>query len=381
MLRRTALLAPLLMPACLWAQGAFTTELSAAFQYEGGKTEEPLVAVSGAPSPNFFFRGDAVARTLEVSATRYLREVPDDGATPYALLPFVARVSSATLRLAQAGSSRDSSGSSRGVSLAVESGFTGDQSSTSGGLAAEWYLLPETALRASFDLSRSRSTNTTTTVELPSGRGALNEYGIRTRTYELGLGVVQRFGPELAVSADGRFQDQSASRSDRTLFTGEGGFRSADFSQDAKVWGVEVSAQTLALGRRLLLAAAASYNSSSSDLDQTGPEPFHLDEPSRIDRRVRGDVSYFPLRALGLSAGIAYGSSTDAAGLTVSRPTSSGKSVTLQASARWFPAAKASVALSCARVEVTAVNPPNADTFVKLVTTTNRVEITGSVRF
>src|SRR5512141_2246903 len=85
------------------AEPPFATELAIAFGHEGTSTDRPLVVIDGAPSPAYAYSADERSHAVDVSATRWLGPVMDDGRTPLALLPYVSRAPSVTARFALTG--------------------------------------------------------------------------------------------------------------------------------------------------------------------------------------------------------------------------------------------------------------------------------------
>src|ERR1044071_2251808 len=109
---RFALALALAASPVLAQDGGYATEASATGSYEGGGTEEPLVVIGGVPAPGFVYRDDEIERALGVSVAHYFPAVVDDGGTPFALLPFVARASSVRAEASLASRSDDSTGTS-----------------------------------------------------------------------------------------------------------------------------------------------------------------------------------------------------------------------------------------------------------------------------
>lgn len=374
-----ALVALLAASATARAQSPFSTELALTFGYEGGKTEQPLVASGGVPSSAFTYRADSTSRSLAVAATRYLSPVPDDGATPRALLPYVARVSSVAASLDLTGTSRDSAGTSRGGGVTLDARLTGDRTSSGGVAGAEIYLVPWAAVRGAFGARSVRGNDTTFTTEMPSGLGSLGSLALRSSSTSGSLGLVARLPLDASVALDATYASGDTARTDRSAFTGGGGVRETVLGVDARSRAVSLSGRVLLLSRRLDVGAAATYTEVDADLDQEGQGA--LDASHRIERRLFGEATWYLGRELGLGLFAAYESDDESSGLTTTRPSLTGQETELGATARWFPRAGASIAVRASRATVDRVVPPDAATFQRLVDTADRVELTVSLRF
>lgn len=379
--RRIAFALPALLAvsATARAQSPFSTELALSFGYEGGKTEQPLVASGGVPSSDFTYRADSTARSLGVAATRYLSPVDDDGATPRALLPYVARVSSVTASLDLTGTSRDSAGTSRGGGVALDARLTGDRTSSGGAAGAEVYLVPWGALRGAFEARSVRGNDTTFTTETPSGLGSLGSLALRSSSTSGSLGLLARLPLDASVALDAAYASFDTARTDRSAFTGGGGVRETELHVDSRSRSVALSGRVLLLTRRLDVGAAARYTEVDADLDQAGAGA--LDASHRIERRLSAEATWYAGRDLGLGVFAAYESDDESSGLTTTRPSLTGKETELGVAARWFPRAGASVAMRASRATVDRVVPPDAPSFQRLVDTADRVELAVSLRF
>jgi hypothetical protein len=388
---RTLLLALALAAAPGLAQdGGYATEASATGSYEGGSTEEPLVVIGGAPAPGFVYRDDEIERALGASATRYFPAVVDDGGTPFALLPFVARSSSVRVDVSLASRSDDSTGTSTGQQVSLTSGFTGDRTTRGAGLSGEWFFERGTSARAGISGTWTRETDATTQVESPSGRGDLAEIGTRTSAGRATFGVARRFGSgpdartglfrglEAEVAADGSYGWRLNTQHEELLFS-ESGFRAFDYELSSRTRGLSLSTRALLLSRRLLVEARGSYTSASGALTQA-PD-VKIDHSTAIVRSLSGTVTFHPSRALGVGAGLTYATETDAGGLVSVQRTEAIKTLSWLVSARWFVTPRASIAAAFTRAEGTTLLPPQGATFQRFEETTNRVELQGSLRF
>lgn len=360
------------------ASSSYTTELELTFGYAGGKTDEPVVASGGVPSPDYAYRADSTSRFLAIAATRTLTPVPDDGVTPRALLAYVARLSSATARLDLEGTARDSAGLSRGAGVTLDSRLTGDRTTGRGLLGVEAYLLPWGAVRGSFAATSVRGNDTTLTTESPSGLGSLGSQALRSTSATFSLGLVARLPHDASVALDGTYGSGDATRTDRSAFTG-GGVRQAELLVDSRARALSLSGRVLLLSRRLDLVAAATYTEVDADLGQAGAG--NLDASHRIERRLAGEAWWYVSRDLGAGLVAAYESDDESSGLVTPRPSLTGRESELGLVARWFPRPGASVALRLSRTRADRVIPPGSSSFQRFVDTTDRAELTAALRF
>ena len=389
---RPVLLALALASSAALAQdGGFATDVSAIASYQGGSTEEPLVVISGAPAAGFVYRADEIERALALSATRWFPGVADDGATPYALLPFVARASSLRVDVSLASRSDDSSGTSTGQQVSVTSGFTGDRTTRGAGLSGEWFFERATSARAGVSGTWTRETDATNQLESPSGRGDLAGIGTRTSAGRVTFGLSRRFGSgpdagggglfrglEAEVGVDGSYAWRLQTQHEELLFS-EGGFRTFDDELGSRTRALAVSGRALLLSRRLLVEAKGSYTSAGGALTQVPGQK--LDHSTAVVRALSGTATVHPARSLSLGAGVAYSTETDAGGLVSLQRTQAIKTLEWLVSARWFVTPRASLAAAFTRSETTTLLPPQGATFQRFEETTNRVELQGSIRF
>jgi hypothetical protein len=103
----------LALGACPLSAQDFDTELGLSFALDRASSTRTDVVISGTSIPGFSYRGDTASRGGEAVATRFLAPVTDDGSSPLALLPYLSRSGSVSLRAGLSGLSNDSSGSSR----------------------------------------------------------------------------------------------------------------------------------------------------------------------------------------------------------------------------------------------------------------------------
>lgn len=373
----------LLLLAVLPASGqeaAFRTEAEVGFVYEGGKTEEPLVAIGGVPAAGYFYRADSAAHELAVSATRHLTLVGDDGTTPYSLLPFVERTSFLTARFGLGGTNRDSSGSSQGAASALTARLSGDRTLRSGEFSAEWYFERATALRTSFATESVRGTDAADSRETPSGAGALSRFDTRGSTTAASLGLLRWLGPQTAVTLAGTWESATTRRADETLFSSSG-FQSQELESTGKTWGGVCSVRMLLLSRRLVLLVAGAYDVTDSDLAQSAPSVVPLAASRAIGRRLWGAATWHPERDWGLTLRGEYATQSEAGGLNAKTPLSYQKSVVLGATAEWFPRPRAAVRLAFSRTSADTVTPPDSATYQEFQDTVDRVDLTVSIRF
>lgn len=370
-----------LLPLAAGAQEAgFQTEIDLSFSYEGGKTDEPLVVLGGAPSLNFAFRADSTSRNLGVAATRFFRRIEDDGQTPYSLLAFVSHPSHLAARIAIQGASRDSEGVAIGSASSLESRLQGDSSAVTGRVEGAYYFEPESAVIGSLSTLSSRETDVLDSVERPSGRAMAGSFGFRSGETGASLGVSRHFGAESSVSLEGTFRDVSVRRSDRFLFTSGGNSRE-ELRLSGRALGLRISGRQLLLKRSIAVDAGAAYETTHTDLDVTEPSAASIDSGRSIRRQLGAGVAYFPARYLELGAILSYETRSDVAGIPIKRRNAWVRSALLGGTVRWFPRPGASVRLSFSRQTVDTITPPESDSFQKLAGTADRIELTGSLRF
>lgn len=379
---RVLLALVLLLPAAPAAgEPPFTTELSLGFGYEGRETDRPLVVLDGTPSASYAYSADGRAHTVEVAATRWFSSVPDDGRTPFALLPFVARASSLSARFALTGASRDSLGSFAGQASTLEVSFSGDGTIRDGGISAEWFAGRKVAVRGALAFGNERETAASISLESPSGRADVSTSGTRSSSAAGSLGVALRFG-EHEVSAAGSYGESDRTRDDASAFTGSAQPFFSSLSTDGITRSGTIAARFLFLDRRFALNVSGTYvdTSSSSDLATALSGPFS--KGSAIGRRAAVEATWYATRRLGLSAGFAYASSDVASGSPGrERPSSEGTTRAVSLRARWFASGTISVSLSGERVETETVAPPGSTTYQLFEERTGRVTLGAGLRF
>lgn len=357
------------------SQDAFQTEASVGFGYAGSKTDEPLVAIDGLASLDYAFRGDASSRSLRVGSVRYLVAVSEDGATPFDLLPYVARVSAVSAQIGLTGTGLDSSGLRRQVDVLTESGSTGDRTTTDASLAGTIFARTDLALVVGLSSTSARETDVTSTRETPGGRVSSANLSPRSSAFEISLGIEKRLG-EHAVSIAGRTRAVSAHRTDHLVFA-SGGSNVIESDLDGRDWGVALASRFLALSRRLVVDVSGSYDRTSSDL--TAPVP--IDAPLSIERAAALRGTFYPSRALGLSLGGSYGTRTDVSGLEERTRSAFVRTVSLSLGARFWLSSRASASLGVTRTTADAITPPGRDTFQQLLTTRVAVDLSAALRF
>ena len=376
------LLALALLARPLAAQvGPFATELSVGFGYGGSSTQRPLVVLDGVPTAAYAYSADAREHAVEVAATRWLRPLGDDGTTPLALLPYVARASSVAARFALAGASRDSFGSFSGRASTYESRVAGDGTARDADLAAEWFLGRSFSLRAGLAYASERETAASTSVEEPSGRTDVSTAGTRVSGPSGSLGVAFRLG-EHEVSVTGGYGASDAVREDASAFTGGTQPYSSRLETESLARRGTVAARLLFLGRRLTVDLAGEYvlATSSSDLEGLLSGPYA--KGRSITRRGAVEATWFATRRLGLTAAFEYATRDASSGpAELLRPSSSATTRTLGVAARWFATERVSVVLSAARAEGDSVAPPGATTYQRFDEATNRVALGAAARF
>lgn len=378
---RAILLLSLLAGPLGAAEPSFATELSIGFGYEGNATERPVVVLDGTPSSAYEYSADGRAHTVGVAATRWLKPVGDDGRTPLALLPYVARSSSVTARLALTGTSRDSFGrfTGRESSLAVR--FAGDGSLCEADLEAEWFLGRNLAVRGSFGYANERETAASTGVELPSGRADVSTAGTRSSAATGALGLALRLG-EHEVSATGSYGETDLTREDASAFTGSAQPFFSTLTSAGVVWRATLGTRLLFLQRRLAVDASGRYadTTSSSDVTTSLASPFA--EGRVIARDVAVEATWFATRRLGISAGFAYGTRSVSSGSPGRlRPVRSETGRTFSTRVRWFASERFWVSLSASRAETEEITPPDSSTWQRFDETADRVLLGAALRF
>lgn len=371
--------AALLAPRPLSAQDSFRTELAATFSYEAVRTDEPLVVVAGSPAAGFAYRADESTRGLALEAVRYLSPILDDGATPRALLPYVARASRmrATLGLSQ--SSRDSAGTAIGQLSTIASSLTGDRSLRSGSLGVEWYLVPAIAVSAAVGADSLHGTDGTTSTESPSEKLSVGSVASRSSSWSASLGTIVRLGDsELRVS--GSYRDSSASRADAFLFTPETSLID-ELRSEGRAAGVRAAFRTLLLRRRLALAMSGFYSAATSDVDQTEPAPRPLDAFRTLERGLAGTVSFYPSRDLGFDARLDYRTQSETSGRGARSPSLYTKTATVSLGACWFASPRASIVVRAGRSAGDELLPPGSATYQQLAVTSVAVDLSVRLRF
>ncbi len=380
--RSPALLAFVLLCRSLaGAEPPFVTELSLGFGYEGSATDRPLVVLDGTPSASYAYTADGRSHSVEVAATRWLSPVPDDGRTPLALLPFVARASSLSARFALTGASRDSLGSFAGQASSLEVSFAGDGTVRDGGLAAEWFLGRSLSLRGGLDSVNERETAASISVESPSGRADVSTSGTRGSFASGTLGVALRLG-EHELSAAGSYGESDRTRDDASAFTGSAQPFVSTLTTDGIARSGTLAARLVFLERRLVVDASGTWtrSTSSSDLETAISGPFSKGTGNR--RRVALEATWFATRRLGLTAGFSYAASDVTSGSPGrERPSSEETTRAFGARAVWFASGRVSVSLSGERVETDSVAPPGSSTFQRFEETTARAVLRAAVRF
>lgn len=378
---RAILLLSLLAGSLGAAEPPFATELSIGFGYEGSATERPVVVLDGTPSSAYEYSADGRAHTVDVAATRWLKPVGDDGRTPLALLPYVARSSSVTARLALTGTSRDSFGSFTGRESSLEVRFAGDGSLREADLHAEWFLGRDLAVRGSFEYGNERETAASTGVELPSGRADVSTAGTRSSVAMGALGLALRLG-EHEVSATGSYGETDLTREDASAFTGSAQPFFSTLTSAGTVWRATLGTRLLFLERRLALDASGRYadTTSSSDVTTSLASPFA--EGRVIARDVAVEATWFATRRLGISAGFGTGTRSVSSGSPGRlRPVRAETELAFRARVRWFASERISVSLSASRAETEEISPPDSSTWQRFDETADRVMLGAALRF
>ena len=373
-------LAPLAMPAAA-AGPPFATELSLGFGYEGSSAERPLVVLDGVPSAAYAYSADGTAHTLDVAATRWFSPVGDDGRTPLALLPYVARTSGVTARFALSGASRDSFGSFSGQESSLEVGLAGDGTLREARLDAEWFAAKSLSVRGGLAYVTERETAASTSIERPSGRADVSTAGTRSSGGTGSLGVALRLGDH-EVSASGSYGESDLTREDASAFTGSAQPYFSTLDAEGVVKRGTLATRLLFLGRRLALDASGSYaeSTSSSSLGTTLSGPSA--EGRALSRNVGAVATWFFTRRLGVSAGFAYGTRSVASGPPGQlRPSRSETGRAWSAGTRWFASERVCVSLLASRTGTDAVAPPDASTYQRFEDVVDRVTLGAALRF
>ncbi len=316
-----------------------------------------------------------------MAATRWFSPVADDGRTPFALLPFVARASSATARFALTGTSRDSFGSFSGQESSLEVRLAGDGSLRDADLSAEWFFGRSFAVRGGFEYGNERETAASTSVEHPSGRADVSTAGTRSSGATGSLGVAFRLG-EHEVSATGSYGESDQTRDDASAFTGSAQPFFSTLTSEGIVRRATLGTRLLFLDRRLAVDASGSYalTTSSTDLATSLSGPFV--QGRVISREAAVEATWFATRRLGLSAGFGYGTKDVSSGSPGRlRPSRSETARTFSASLRWFASERVSVVLSASRTRSEEITPPDSSTYQRFEETVDRVTLGAALRF
>lgn len=351
--RRAVLFLPLLLAAPLLAQD-FTTEITAGFGYLGGKIDEEAV-----PSDRLGYREDSTGRGLSVGATRWFGGVPDDGATPLALLPFVARRSSLSAGVELSSLSRDSDGFSRTSGSSIESRLTADATTFGGTLDGAYFFRQEFAVHASGTADSFRETQAYSSSLNQTGATSAGSYSPKRHRYEGSLGLLARPVPELALELAGFGSTATEKGTDVRLGIGGGSYVD-DLRMDAATLGVSLSGQLLLAGRRLALEAGASYAATHGDNAIVQLAPYGRLELHAITRTVGGAATWFPHRTLGVTLGIGYTSAGETQGTDPERGLADLREVVFRGAIRCFARPGASVALSLSRTVADTVSTATA---------------------
>ncbi len=363
------------------AEPPFATELSIGFGYEGSATGRPVVVLDGTPSTAYEYSADGRAYTVDVAATRWLAPVGDDGRTPLALLPYVARSSSVTARFALTGTSRDSFGGFSGQESSLEVRLAGDGSLREADLSAEWFFGRSLAVRGSFEYGNERETAASTGVELPSGRADVSTAGSRSSVATGALGLALRLG-EHEVGATGSYGEADLTREDASAFTGSAQPFLSTLTSAGIVRRATLGTRLLFLERKLVVDGSGSYaeTTSSSDVTTSLSSPFA--EGRVIARDVVVEATWFATRRLGFSAGFGTGTRSVSSGSPGRlRPVRSETGRAFSARVRWFASERISASLSASRAETEEITPPDSSTWQRFEETVDRLTLTASLRF
>ena len=380
---RAALFVPLLLLAATAAaaEAPFRTELSIGFGRDAIATDRPLVVLDGTPADGYDYSADEEVRGLEVAAIRWFGAVPDDGTTPLALLPYVARASSASARAAVSGASRDSFGRASGQLATYEVWYAGDGSLREAELSGEWFVGRSLALRGGLEHGRDRETAASTSIESPSGRAEVATATTRAKVTTGTLGVALRLG-EHEVSVSGAYGASDRSREDATVFTGGSLPLFSRLTTDGVTRRGRVAARLLLLRRRIGVDVSGEYAlaTSSSDLDTTLSGPYA--KGRAIGRRAALEATWFPTRRLAVGAGFEYETRDASSGSARTlRPSSEETTRTFGLAARWHATESVAVSFAASRSEAESVSPPGGSTYQRVDETTTRVGLGAAVRF
>jgi hypothetical protein len=379
--RWSAILLPLLLAAPLLAQD-FTTEITGGFGYLSGKVDE-----DGVPSDRFGYREDSTGRELSVAATRWFGGVPDDGTTPLALLPFVARRSSLSAGVELSSLSRDSSGLSGSTVTPTQSRLAADANTFGGVLDGAYFLRPGLAVHANGTADSSRETQGYTSTQLPSG--LTGTYSLKSDRHAGSLGLLARPTPEVALELAGFGSTATEKGTDVRQGVG-GGSYVYDLRKDASTLGVSLSGQVLLAKRRLALEALASYAATHGDSVILQTAPHGRGEWHAIARSAAGAATWFPHRTLGVTLGIGYTSTGETQGTDPEMGLADLREVVWRGGVRFFPRPGASVALSFSRTQTETVNTapapagtggPSESFSPRLCATDDRVTLVAALRF
>ncbi|MBK8597017.1 MAG: hypothetical protein IPN83_15775 [Holophagales bacterium] len=381
-LRPRALLALVLFAQPLAAaEPPFATELSLGFGWERSATDRPLVVLDGTPSAAYDYSAEGRSQFVDVAATRWWTPVADDGRTPLALLPFVAKASSVTARVALAGTDRDSLGRFSGRETSLEVRLAGDGSLRRSDLSAEWFVGRSLALRGAFEYERERETAASTSVESPSGRADVSTAGTRATVATGSLGVALRLG-EHEVSAAGSYGVSDQVRDDASAFTGSAQPFFSTVTTDGIVRRVALGTRLVFLDRRLAVDATGSYSSTTSSSDLSTALSGPVSQGSALAREAAVEATWFATRRLGLSAGFAYGTRDVSSGSPGRlRPSRAETARTLSLGLRWFASERVSAVLSASRTENESISPPDSTTWQRFEETVDRVTLGAALRF
>ncbi len=379
---RASFLVPLLLLAAsaAAAEEPFRTELSVGFARDAIATDRPLVVLDGTPAAGYDYSADEEDRRLEVAATRWFGAVADDGTTPFALRPYVARVSSASARATLGGASRDSFGRASAQLATYEVWYAGDGSLREAELSGEWFVGRGLALRGGLEHGRERETAASTSIESPSGRADVATATTRAKVTTGTLGVALRIG-EHEVSVSGAYGDSERSREDATVFTGSPPLFSRLTTAGVTRRG-RVATRLLFLRRRLAVDVSGEYAlaTSSSDLDTTLSGPYA--KGRAIGRRAAFEATWYPTRRLGVGVGFSYETRDASSGSARSlRPSSAETTRTFSLAARWFATDRVAVAFGASRSEAESISPPGGSTYQRFDVTVDRVTAGAAVRF
>lgn len=368
-----------------WPLGAaeppFATELAIGFGYEGSAAQRPVVVLDGTPSSAYDYSADGRAHSVEVEATRWLAPVADDGRTPLALLPYVARSSSATARFALTGTSRDSFGSFSGQESGLQVRLAGDGSLRESDLSAEWFVGRSLAVRGSFEYGNERETAASTSVERPSGRADVSTAGTRASSATGSLGVAFRLG-EHEVSAMGSYGESDQTREDASAFTGSAQPFFSTLTSEGIVRRATLGTRLLFLDRRVAVDASGSYalTTSSSDLATSLSGPFV--QGRVIAREAAVEATWFATRRIGVSGGFGYGTKDVSSGSPGRvRPSRSETARAFSARVRWFASERVWAVFSASRTESDEITPPDSSTYQRFEETVDRVTLGAALRF